>query len=91
MTEPVPHLSDAQIQRLLADLSQQSGSLTPDDLHRLQDLVQRVGGIEAAQSLFETLEDIEADGEGLEEMDAEGLDFDDLDDADDDDLDQLAA
>lgn len=90
MSEPVPHLSDAQIARLLADLSRPSDSLTAEDLHRLEDLVNRVGGIEAAQVLFETLEEIDLDGDVLDEMDAEESEFED-DDADDDDLDRLAA
>jgi hypothetical protein len=87
MSEPSNHLTPVQIERLLAELGQQSGSLTPDDMQRLEELVQRVGGIEAAQELFEALEDLEADGGTLEDLNADLLD--DLDE--DDDLEQVAA
>ena len=90
MSESVRHLSDAQVARLLADLSQPSGSLKAEDVRCLEDLVNRVGGLEAAQALFEALGELDLDGAALEEMEAEEIEFDD-DDAEDDDLDRVAA
>jgi hypothetical protein len=89
MSQSVPHLSDVQLQRLLADLSQQSGPMTAEDVQCLEDLVHRVGGIDAARELFETLQDLQADGEDVEALDEEDVQWDD--DETDDDLAQAAA
>ncbi len=98
MTEPIPNLSDAQLQRLLADLNHVSGSLTADDLHRLEEFIHRAGGIEAARQLLDTLEGCdleEAAASDLDDLDTEALDtdettteeieWDDVDEADEDD------
>ena len=94
MTEPARNPGDAAFQRLLTELNAQSGSLSSDDLLRLQEFVQRVGGIEAARELLETLGDIlPEDGAAeidLEAIDLEEIDFEEDEDADDD-LDQVAA
>jgi hypothetical protein len=102
MTEPVEKASGDDLRGLLSQLNQHSGALTSDELLRLQEFVQQVGGLEAAQALFETLDEVASEGLALEDLE-ELLDDDDLQDGvadeaddasvdpDDTDVDQLAA
>src|SRR5690349_21450955 len=76
MSEPVRRVSDPR---------------SDDELSRLREFVERVGGIEAARGLLETLGDLlPADGEAgidLDHLDLEALEGLDLEDADDEDAD----
>jgi len=92
MTEPARQRNDAAMQRLLADLNPSAGPLDAADLERLREFVDRVGGVAAAQELFETLSAIEAHGVPLDELDLE--DFSEAADEDDDledEIDEVAA
>src|SRR5262245_27733633 len=97
MGESVHRLTDAELQRAISEHAA-GDPLAAADLLRLQEFVDRAGGIEAARELLEMLAEILPEGD-LSEIDpaaiAEALDLDDLEGADDDadggDLDQIAA
>jgi len=70
MSNSYRQLSDEQLQRALAELNAQAGALSQEDLARLQEFIERLGGLDVARLLFDDLAEIDDPSAALLEDDA---------------------